>query len=89
MPVPQCGATWNSSVICISPRIQVGFLNVHRDIPVDIHTAIDEFARHHSRKMRLAQIIDDEYTPCLGVYCLLFLYTCNNAHCLCNTHKRI
>ena len=55
----------SSSVICISPRIQVRLsgltlLNVHRDIPVDIQAAIDEFGSHHSRRMRLAEILCGE-----------------------------
>ena len=35
-------------------------LNVHRDISVDISAAIDEFARRHPRRMKMAQILDDE-----------------------------
>ena len=34
-------------------------LTVHRDIPVDIGEAIDEFSRRHPRRLQMANILDD------------------------------
>lgn len=35
-------------------------LNVHRDIPVDISSAINEFARRHPRRMKMVEILDEQ-----------------------------
>lgn len=37
----------------------LSLLHIHRDIPVDIPAAIDEFARRHQRRMQMVEILDD------------------------------
>lgn len=34
-------------------------LHLHRDIPIDIQTAIDEFSRRHPRQLQMSNILDD------------------------------
>ena len=35
-------------------------LTVHRDIPIDIPEAIDEFARRHPRRLQMVNILNDD-----------------------------
>ena len=37
----------------------ISLLHVHRDIPIDISAAIDEFCRQHPRRLELANILQD------------------------------
>ncbi len=35
-------------------------LQIHRDIPIDVEAAIDQFARMHPRRMTMMEILEDE-----------------------------
>ena len=37
----------------------LALLNIHRDIPIDVSAIIDEFARHHPRRLQLSNIFSD------------------------------
>ena len=44
-------------------------LTVHRDIPVDITTAIDKFCRRHPRRLRMVNILNDWVSSlCASLY---------------------
>ena len=39
--------------------LSLSLLQIHRDIPVDLEVAIDEFCRRHPRRMQMVEILED------------------------------
>ncbi len=67
LPVTSCSAERSFSGIKTAVRSSMtterltglSLLHIHRDIPVNIDVAIDEFCRHHPRRMQMVDLLED------------------------------